>query len=96
MPAKKDSESKELKSEAAPEVAPVEEKPAISESTPIPAAAPENVPATESAPEPIMNFDRWFNAQKEKKPHWKAGMKAYANTNGRRTASAWATLFKNY
>lgn len=91
MPPKKDVEAKEVKAEA---VEAVEEKPVVV--VDVEDVAPKAVLAASAPPEVVMTFDRWFGSQKDKKPHWKAGMKAYANTNGRRTASAWASLFKNY
>lgn len=44
---------------------------------------------------PLIPFSRWFNARGYK-PHWKAGMEAYADTSGKKTVEAWDTIFKNY
>lgn len=47
------------------------------------------------APEMVISFDRWFPTL-GKPSHWKTGMKAYAQTSGKKTIAAWAELFKNY
>lgn len=47
----------------------------------------------------LVSFARWFAARskvKGWKPHWVAGMKAYANTSGRLPMEGWDDLFKNY
>ncbi len=46
-------------------------------------------------PEQRVSFDRWF-AHKSFKPHWKRGMAAYTNVDGRRTLEDWDLLFKRY
>jgi len=49
--------------------------------------------------EPLVSFDRWFRANSVKrgfKPHWTDGMRAYADTSGRRTMSQWDMLFEKY
>jgi len=50
-------------------------------------------PAVETLP--LITFDRWFSA-KGFKPHWKAGMIAFADTAGRKTAAEWDAIFKSY
>ena len=73
--------------------------PAGPEAEKSPAEAPA---ATRTMPEPIpprkplITFDRWFASKKEFKPHWKAGMEAFTNTNIRRTAAQWDEVFKSY
>lgn len=57
-------------------------------------AAPAPV-APVPAPAPLMTFDRWF-ATTKRKPHHKAGMYAFANTNGRKTRAQWDAVFKTY
>jgi hypothetical protein len=44
---------------------------------------------------PLVPFDRWF-ASKGFKPHWKAGMAAFTDTSGRKTATEWEAAFKAY
>ena len=43
----------------------------------------------------VISFDRWF-ATTGKPEHWKAGMKAHAQTSGKKTLAAWAQMFENY
>jgi len=48
---------------------------------------------------PVVSFERWFAArskQKRWKPHWLAGMRAYADTSGRKSIEEWDRIFKNY
>jgi len=45
--------------------------------------------------EPLVSFARWFQSKKFK-PHWAAGMEAYADISRRRTMAEWDRLFKNY
>lgn len=45
--------------------------------------------------ESTMTFDVWFSSL-GRPQHHKAGMKAYARTEGRRTKSGWDALFKSY
>ena len=53
-------------------------------------------PSVESMNEaPLITFDRWF-ASKGFKPHWKAGMAAFTDTSGRKTAAEWDAAFKAY
>lgn len=47
----------------------------------------------------LVSFARWFAARgKERgwKPHWQAGMRAYANTAGRLSMEGWDEVFKEY
>jgi hypothetical protein len=44
---------------------------------------------------PLFTFDRWF-ASKGFKSHWKAGMAAFADISGRKTAAEWDLVFKAY
>jgi len=49
--------------------------------------------------EPLVSFDRWFRANSVKKgykPHWAEGMRAYADTTGRKTMSQWDVVFEKY
>lgn len=41
------------------------------------------------------SFKRWF-VSKGYKPHWRAGMEAFTDTSGLRTAEEWDHLFKAY
>jgi hypothetical protein len=68
-----------------------EEKPVVmKESKPAPK------PSTPPAPKgPAVPFARWFQA-KGFKPHWIGGMKAFADTSGRKTMEEWDQVFKNY
>lgn len=43
----------------------------------------------------LITFDRWFTS-KSFKPHWKAGMAAYTDTSGRKTAAEWDAIFARY
>lgn len=45
--------------------------------------------------EQLITFERWFKL-KNFKFHWADGMRAYADTSGRRTVSQWNEIFKNY
>ena len=54
---------------------------------------PPVVPAEASGP--LISFERWFKSRRYK-PHWIAGMRAYASTSGRKTSEGWDQLFKNY
>lgn len=51
----------------------------------------------EPAPLPVqsMTFDVWFSSL-GRPLHHKAGMRAFAPTEGRRTKSGWEALFKSY
>jgi len=47
----------------------------------------------------LVSFSRWFSARSREKgwkPHWVAGMKAYASTAGRLPMDGWDDLFRNY
>jgi len=76
-----------------------------SESTTTEAPAPsasnrsEEVVAQKSSqpvdPPMLVTFDRWFAAKKYK-PHWKDGMLAFTNTDGRKTMEEWDSIFKKY
>lgn len=44
---------------------------------------------------PQIPFSRWFTS-KGYKAHWRAGMEAFTNTSGLRTAEEWDNLFKAY
>lgn len=46
-------------------------------------------------PKVTMTFDRWFNTLKRPQHH-KAGMKAFADTKGKRTKETWDRLFQGY
>ena len=48
-------------------------------------------------PKPLvtLTFDRWFNTLKRPQHH-KAGMRAFADTKGKRTKEAWDRLFQGY
>jgi hypothetical protein len=52
-------------------------------------------PVEKKKPEPLVAFSVWFRA-KRFKPHWAAGMQAYADTTKRRTVADWDRLFKGY
>lgn len=45
--------------------------------------------------EPLVSFDIWF-VSTGKPAHHVAGMKAFADTSGRKTPSNWANIFKSY
>ena len=65
-----------------------------------PVSPPKDLPAAALAavitgPELVISFDRWFSTT-GKLGHWKTGMKAYANTSGKKNLAAWAKLFENY
>ncbi len=48
---------------------------------------------------PVVSFERWFAAQSKLrrwKPHWMAGMRAYADTSGRKSMDDWDQTFKAY
>jgi len=65
-----------------------------------PPAGPASQASVESQVEikeeaPLVPFDRWF-ASKGFKPHWKAGMAAFTDTSGRKTATEWEAAFKAY
>lgn len=42
-----------------------------------------------------ISFDRWF-ATTGKPDHHKAGMRAFALTNGKKTINTWNDIFKTY
>ena len=47
----------------------------------------------------LCSFDKWFMSRskiKGWKPHWKNGLKAYADTSGRRSMEDWDLLFEKY
>jgi hypothetical protein len=54
-------------------------------------------PQPEPTPESsvAISFDRWFTTTGRPDYH-KAGMQAYADTDGKRLPSEWDTLFANY
>ena len=56
---------------------------------------PKPAPAPPVPKGPAVLFRRWFQA-KGFKDHWRGGMEAFADTNGRRTIEEWDTVFKNY
>lgn len=62
-------------------------------------AAPPRATPTPPAKMRLVSFARWFAARSREKgwkPHWVAGMKAYANTSGRLPMEGWDELFRNY
>lgn len=58
-------------------------------------AAPAVKAAPAVAPPPVVSFDRWF-ATTGRPQHHKAGMRAYASTNGKKTVAAWNAVFAGY
>lgn len=74
----------------------------VKDEAPPVAAAPEEAipeapkePAKPEKPELVVTFDRWF-AMQGRPDHWKAGMRAYANTAGKKPLSAWDKIFSSY
>ena len=67
---------------------PADELPSITDSVLLPTTAP-------AEPELLVSFDRWFSTT-GKPDHWKTGMKAFANTSGKKSLAAWAKLFETY
>ena len=52
-------------------------------------------------PEPVLTFDQWFGLENRaagslRLPHHRAGMRAWTSTAGKRTRTAWDTLFARY
>ena len=66
-----------------------EETPVIPETPP----APPKVEVKDAIQR--ISFSRWFSTT-GRPSHHKAGFKAYANTNGRKTKVAWDVLFAKY
>ena len=56
---------------------------------------PEIIKEVKKEPEVPCTFSRWFRS-KGFKPHWQAGMEAYADVSRKRTPSEWDLIFKNY
>jgi len=53
----------------------------------------------EKIPEPVVTFDRWFRIRgKERnyKPHWFDGMKAFTDTTVSRPMAEWDKIFARY
>jgi hypothetical protein len=74
----------------------------LMETVEMPQEEPIEAPVVHVAPPaPKVTFDAWFAASdrscaKLNKPHHKVGMRAWTNTNVRRTKAEWDQVFKTY
>jgi hypothetical protein len=99
MPGKKEKSTKSKEKASAP-TAPKKVKEAKKEPEKSEPKVKAKAPVAKS-PVPVLtvSFARWFAARskvKKWKPHWMAGMKAYANTSGRKPYEEWDRIFKDY
>lgn len=83
--------------EAAPATEPVLYPPAQETVVDVPPLAAPTIDKKEpeAAPVQIVSFDRWF-ATTQRPPHHKAGMKAFANTAGKKPVEQWNLIFQSY
>jgi len=107
--AEKKSSTKRVMVEDGPKTTVLASAPAAEKKEPKPKKAEENKPVAVAAslppaPEPVrgnpvVSFERWFAARSKErrwKPHWIRGMRAYANTSGRKSLEEWDRIFANY
>lgn len=95
---KKSSKKKEASVPSMFESAKEAKSPKVEEEKVEAKTAPAAPPAPTARPV-LVSFARWFAARSREKgwkPHWVAGMKAYANTAGRLPMAGWDDLFKSY
>jgi hypothetical protein len=101
MTAKKKSTTKKASAPSVSESAKEAKSPKVEEiSEVVPPKKVAPVPPSLPKARPVLvSFARWFAARSREKgwkPHWVAGMKAYANTAGRLPMEGWDKLFENY
>lgn len=52
-------------------------------------------PVVKAPPPQLVTFDRWF-VTFGKPDRWKAGMRAFADTTGKKTVAQWNAIFAGY